>query len=295
MNNLQIEYFLAVAENLSFTKTAEEKYVSQPAISKQITAMEEELGVLLFERGRKQTVLTDAGKLFVEFYRRQRAEFDLISQQVNETQKNTYVSLRVAFGSGWTLDHFMPGIVKKVREEVPATKINLISDELIKLETMLLKDQADVIILPWINIHPTPNIEVRPLAKIPGVFLYSKNHPAAGWAKSPGCFQNEVFVVPIVRELDYIISLVNSFVEPYGFTPKIQRVGNVGSMIANVINGLGVAIVDNWIVDKDKSTFLTMPISSEYTIVAAWKKDNKSRALKVFLDELFSLPPEALI
>jgi len=127
------------------------------------------------------------------------------------------------------------------------------------------------------------------------VFLYSKNHPAAGWAKSPGCFQNEVFVVPIVRELDYIISLVNSFVEPYGFTPKIQRVGNVGSMIANVINGLGVAIVDNWIVDKDKSTFLTMPISSEYTIVAAWKKDNKSRALKVFLDELFSLPPEALI
>jgi len=48
MNDLEIDYFMAVATNLSFTKTSEELYVSQPAISRQIASLEKELGVTLF-------------------------------------------------------------------------------------------------------------------------------------------------------------------------------------------------------------------------------------------------------
>ena len=44
MNDLQIDYFMAVATNLSFTKTSEELFVSQPAISRQISQLEKELG-----------------------------------------------------------------------------------------------------------------------------------------------------------------------------------------------------------------------------------------------------------
>ena len=58
MNDLQIDYFMAVGTNLSFTKTSQELYVSQPAISKQIKLMEEELGVRLFYRNNKKTELT---------------------------------------------------------------------------------------------------------------------------------------------------------------------------------------------------------------------------------------------
>lgn len=50
MNDLQIDYFMAVATNSSFTKTSEELFVSQPAISKQIALLERELGVKLFIR-----------------------------------------------------------------------------------------------------------------------------------------------------------------------------------------------------------------------------------------------------
>ena len=294
MNDLQIDYFLAVAENLSFTKTATEKYVSQPAISKQIIAMEEELGVLLFERGRKSTKLTEAGKLAEGFFRRQRAEFGLLKKQISEMQDKMYIPLKIAFGAGWTLSGFMPGIVKKVQEGVPTAAVSLISNELLNLEAMLQKDQADVIIAPEINVHPTPNIEIRPLVNIPGVLIYSRHHPAAPNAKALVDFKDEVFLVPLARELDFITNLVNSFVEPYGFTPKIHRVGNVESMLANVINGLGVAIVDIWVIGKNEGQVLTLPIDLEYTIVAAWKKGNKNPALAVFREELFALPPEAM-
>ncbi|MCL1896628.1 MAG: LysR family transcriptional regulator [Clostridiales bacterium] len=294
MNDLQIDYFLAVAENLSFTKTAKEKYVSQPAISKQITALEEELGVLLFERGRKSTELTDAGKLFADFYRRQRAELGLLSRQAKEMQDKMYVPLKIAFGAGWTLVHFMPGVVKKVQEALPTTIVSLACNELVNLETMLQKDQVDLIISLEINVHPTPNIEVRHLVDIPGSLIYSRHHPAAAKAKAPIDFKDEVFLVPLARELDFIINLVNSFVEPHGFTPKIRRAGNVETMLANIINGIGVAIVDDWVIGKNRHSFLTLPIDVEYTVVAAWKKGNKNPALAAFREELFNLPPEVL-
>ena len=50
MNDLQIEYFLAAARNMSFSKAAQELFVSQPAISRQILALEQELGCPLVER-----------------------------------------------------------------------------------------------------------------------------------------------------------------------------------------------------------------------------------------------------
>ena len=61
MNDLQIDYFLAVARHLSFTKAARELFVSQPAISRQILALEEELGYTLFERTNKSVHMTKAG------------------------------------------------------------------------------------------------------------------------------------------------------------------------------------------------------------------------------------------
>ena len=65
---------MAVATNLSFTKTSEELFVSQPAISKQISLMEKELGVKLFIRNNKKTTLTKAGELYYEFFREYKKE-----------------------------------------------------------------------------------------------------------------------------------------------------------------------------------------------------------------------------
>ena len=63
MNDLQIEYFLAAARNMSFSKAAQELFVSQPAISRQILALEQELGCPLFERLNRGIVLTGGGSL----------------------------------------------------------------------------------------------------------------------------------------------------------------------------------------------------------------------------------------
>ena len=65
MDNLGIDYFLEVANNLSFSQTAEKFYVSQPAVSKQIKALELRLGCTLFKRTNKGVCLTESGNLFL--------------------------------------------------------------------------------------------------------------------------------------------------------------------------------------------------------------------------------------
>lgn len=69
MTQSQITYFLTVADTLSFSKAAAALFVSQPAVSKQVSLLEEELGLTLFDRTRQGVFLTEAGRLFSELFR----------------------------------------------------------------------------------------------------------------------------------------------------------------------------------------------------------------------------------
>ena len=64
MDLYQIRYFLTIAETGTFSRAAERLYVSQPSLSAGIKKLEQELGVMLFERGGRRTVLTAAGRTF---------------------------------------------------------------------------------------------------------------------------------------------------------------------------------------------------------------------------------------
>ena len=67
MNLRYVKYFLAVAEHQGFTKAAAALYVSQPALSQQVKLLEESLGVQLFDRSGRNTRLTDAGEVYLQY------------------------------------------------------------------------------------------------------------------------------------------------------------------------------------------------------------------------------------
>ena len=80
----QLTYFLAVAETRHFTQAAEQTHVAQPSLSKQIRALEHELGSPLFNRARGNISLTDAGEALLPLARRILADVDTAQRQVQE-------------------------------------------------------------------------------------------------------------------------------------------------------------------------------------------------------------------
>lgn len=100
MNSRQLEYFLAVARELNFTKAARSMYVSQTAVTQQIKALEEQLGVSLFERTKKKVVLTPAGKVFQAEAAKILKRIDIAVERTREASSGFIGTLDIGFAIG---------------------------------------------------------------------------------------------------------------------------------------------------------------------------------------------------
>ncbi|MDY0341386.1 MAG: LysR family transcriptional regulator [Coriobacteriia bacterium] len=95
MNFAQIQYFLAVAREGKFSTAAENSYVSQSSLSKQIKSLEEELGVELFVRSPKGTTLTPAGEVFLEFATKTYRRYEEILTRLEQYSASALLHIRV--------------------------------------------------------------------------------------------------------------------------------------------------------------------------------------------------------
>ena len=102
MTSLQITYFLKVAECMSFSKAAEELYVSQPSVSRQVRQLEEELGFQLFDRTLKHQIsLTAAGMVFRDSFMRFAQGYQQARAAATEMSRQATLRLRVGITQNW--------------------------------------------------------------------------------------------------------------------------------------------------------------------------------------------------
>lgn len=124
MNLRQLEYFIAISETMNFTKAANNLFISQTALTKQIKSLEKELDTLLFNRDSKQISLTDSGKYFL-------IEAKKIINQVN-LSKNNFISYQqgitgnLKIGFLKNLDpNLLVKIISKLNKKYPLLTIEL--------------------------------------------------------------------------------------------------------------------------------------------------------------------------
>ncbi|AYC44027.1 Hca operon transcriptional activator HcaR [Streptomyces griseorubiginosus] len=168
----RVRYFVAVAEECSFVRAASRLYMTQPALSRQIRALEEDLGVVLFLRDRQGTVLTRAGHQLLEDARPMLAMSQAVQQRVRTANREVN-----HFAVG-----FMPGIVVTpiVREfaaMAPQLEIEVVHTSISDQVDFLIDGRVDVcyVRLPL----PEGMFEVVPLFPEPRVVALPRAHPCA--------------------------------------------------------------------------------------------------------------------
>lgn len=116
-------YFLAVGEALSFTKAAAQLRIAQPALSRQVQDLEDEIGVDLLRRGPRGVALTAEGKLFLAEIREILQRTDESVTKVRELARGHYGDLHVGYSSPYTVD-LMPPAVAAFEKQFP--RVNLV-------------------------------------------------------------------------------------------------------------------------------------------------------------------------
>lgn len=143
MNFRQLTYFLAVAEELHFGRAAERLDMAQPPLSRQIKQLEEELGAVLFNRGRSAITLTQAGERLLERGKSIVRQMEDTKLEVRRLGQGAEGRLRVGFVGSATFG-ILPNIIKSFRANYPEVNLSLVPMNNAQLHRALVSRELDV-------------------------------------------------------------------------------------------------------------------------------------------------------
>ncbi|MGO4917232.1 LysR family transcriptional regulator [Pseudogemmobacter sp. W21_MBD1_M6] len=143
VNFKQLTYFIAVAEELHFGRAAERLDMAQPPLSRQIKQIEEELGALLFNRGRNAITLTQAGSRLLERGKTILRDFEDTKLEVKRLGQGAEGRLRIGFVGSSTFG-ILPNIIKSFRANYKDMSLSLIPMNNAQLHRALVSREIDV-------------------------------------------------------------------------------------------------------------------------------------------------------
>lgn len=269
MNDKQIECFLETGKHLSFTKAAQNLYLPQPAVSRYISTLEEELNVSLFLRENSRKIsMTDEGRLYFNFFQRYRAELT----NIRKTLANKTNALRIGYNIGWDVSSFLPRVISECRNEMPDLKVSVECLSFRDLIQALDDKRLDAIISTSDYVDRRTNLVRHSITAIPRIVVYSELLPGFQQVKTAADFKDCTFFMmddPRVSEL--CMDLEQVF-KPYNFIPNFFAVPNINTVFASVENGLGVAVLDGWYQGIHYPGIHTMELGNKLPISLAWSR-----------------------
>ncbi|MGQ7868078.1 LysR substrate-binding domain-containing protein [Sunxiuqinia sp. sy24] len=137
------EVFLAVAENLSFSKAAEALFISQPAVTKHIKELEGKLNSALFERKGNKVYLTKAGKLAYRHLKQIQQQYHELQFELGRLNDAYQGSLRIG-ASSTIAQYLIPGVLAAFHQRFPEIKLDLFNGNSVDMEHKLLRNDIDL-------------------------------------------------------------------------------------------------------------------------------------------------------
>ncbi|OGW25883.1 MAG: hypothetical protein A2X59_12980 [Nitrospirae bacterium GWC2_42_7] len=280
-----LRYFVAVAEELHFTKAAVRLHIAQPPLSQQIHNLEEELGIKLFERVKRTTRLTDAGICFFKEAKQILLHVEQASETARRVDRGETGRLAVGF-VGSVVHTFLPKTFRLFRERFPHVELVLYELNSNEQAKAILDKRFDIGFL-YPHFHDD-RLQLQTIVRAPFVVAMPNKHILSSLKKIDiKELAQEPFIVltrssePVIR--DTFISMCHSA----GFSPKIaQEASQIQTVLGIVASGLGICLVPDHIKNIKRPGVLYKPLSGSPPIVelaVAWRDDSHSPLIESFV------------
>jgi len=282
-----LRYFVAVAEDLNFTKAAAKLHLAQPSLTRQIHNLEEEIGVRLLSRTKSHVALTEEGRSFLVDARRILALATESILAVQRLGRGETGQLNIAYLSNFdfellpeTLAAFrqtFPHVALNLFDMTPAEQVRALEARKIDLGFVGLPPPAGARQLTWESIARQRTIVVLPV-----------KHPLARKRQIKLTDLKTMFFVGLSEKTHPgFRDWLNATCQPAGFTPRILQDAELEpALMTFVAEGLGVSLAREHIKKLAHPGValrpLTPAVKSDYCI--AWNRDNDSKALHQYIE-----------
>jgi DNA-binding transcriptional LysR family regulator len=240
-----LRYFIAVADELHFSRAAERLGMSQPPLSQQIRDLESLLGLRLLRRTNRRVELTDAGRVYLDAARDIVARVDAAADQARRAERGEIGELHVAFTRSTPLIERFPRAIRAFRDAYPAVRLVLVERNTLQQVACLLDGSQHVGLLRGGALPAT--LVSHKLVDDPLVAVLRADHPLATRKRARlrmDELADERFVVFSRAAGTGVHDQLLSMCRNAGFVPRIaQEAGESSTMIGLVAAGLGVAVL----------------------------------------------------
>ena len=246
MDLRQFRYFVAVAEELHFTRAAARLNIGQPPLSLQIQIIERELGVMLLKRTRRNVELTPAGHLFLHEARLALLQAERAVQTVTRAAKGEMGTLRLSFITSVPLVEVFTGAVRAFRNASPDVHLELRSRASVKIIDDVLLGTVDVgFTRPSISTVLPTSLDILPVYEDKLMAVLPVDHPLAN-ETGPlpiSSLKNDKFVLRPRGSGTGFYEQVFDICAEAGFSPQIvQEAVEATTTLGLVAAGVGITI-----------------------------------------------------
>ncbi|MCU1740179.1 MULTISPECIES: LysR family transcriptional regulator [Pseudomonas] len=286
-----LRYFIAVAEELHFGRAAEVLGISQPPLSQQIQALEQELGARLFDRTNRRVELSEAGRLFLQEARLVLAQVDKAADVARRAQLGELGELKIGFTSSAPFNSTIPQAIFAFRQAFPAVHLNLREMSSKTVADGLMDESIEVGLMRPLALPEA--LSVVELMHEPLVAVLSAKHPLASGSEE-GMYLSELALEPFVffpRSYGSgLYAQLLTLARQAGFSPHFaQEAGEAMTIIGLVAAGLGVSVLPASYQRIRIDGVVYRPLLDPDAVSAVWlvqRKDQKSPMAKAFIELL---------
>jgi DNA-binding transcriptional LysR family regulator len=283
----RLRYFVAVAEELSFNRAARRLHIAQPPLSNQIKQLEEELGVLLFERTSRGVRMTEAGELLLEEARRIFVQVDQTVSIVRRVGHGEVGRLSLGFVPSAS-NEVLPLILCAFRDRFPEVELFLREMRPDRIVQRLHDKQIDAGFLYLPLEDASLNIEC--VSREPLVLALPEAHPLASEPRVElQAFAEERFILPArYQKMPGLYGQVTETCRQAGFTPKaVQKdVWLMQTIVGLVAGGTGVALLPASLRNLSRRGVVYKSVhglSPTVELGVVWRRDDLGAVLNSFL------------
>lgn len=283
MNFSQIKCFLAAAECLSFTKAAERLYLSQPVLSRQIAAMEDELGITLFVREKKSVRLTPAGEVMADGMKDLTEDYQLLVEKAAALHKGFAGSLNIGMIDGQLLCPPYSDGLTAFHDAHPDVRVNLSRHTIAGLRRALEDGDVDIGFAASFNVDDMENLDYITVGTAKTYLVVPKSHPLAEMENlTLDDFKDDIFLTLAAEESP----VINRNTGSWGKVRTLEA-PNIAALALWLEAGYGIfpLNVNHQLRNNPNLIFKDIPGLGESTEIIAWKRDAKNPLIKQFLEQ----------